>query len=90
MPATSNLKISKLEDLFTVFSGDYVACSGTATYGGGTGNLLGIHFADNANDTKVIIDGGDNGILQLSFHGTYGIAQISDYPFLPKIIQDSL
>ena len=84
MPATSNLKITKLEDLFTVFSGDYVACSGTVTYGGGTGNLLGIHFADNANDTKVIIDGGENGIVQLSFHGTYGVAQIGDYPFQPK------
>lgn len=84
MPATSNLKVSKLEDLFTVFSGDYVACSGTATYGGGTGNLLGIHFADNSNDTKVIVDGGENGIVELGFHSFYGIASVSDNVFQPK------
>lgn len=84
MPATSDLKVANLNDLFTVFSGDYIACSGTVTYGGGTGNLLGIHFGDNSNNTKVIVDGGENGIVELNFHSTYGIASVSDNVFQPK------
>ena len=83
MPATSNLTVHNINELITVFSGDYINCNGTMSYPGGTGQLFGLKVGTSASDTEILFSSG-NGIEDTFELSNYGAIEIIDQVFLPK------
>ena len=83
MPATSNLTVHNINELITVFSGDYINCNGTMSYPGGTGQLFGLKVGTSTSDTEILFSSG-NGIEDTFALSNYGTIEIIDQVFLPK------
>ena len=83
MPATSNLTVHNINELITVFSGDYINCNGTMSYPGGTGQLFGLKVGTSTSDTEILFSSG-NGIENTFGLSNYGTIEIIDQVFLPK------
>ena len=83
MPATSNLTVHNINELITVFSGDYINCNGTMSYPGGDGQLFGLQVGTTESDTYILFSSG-NGIEDTFALSNYGSIEIIDQVFLPK------
>ena len=83
MPATSNLTVHNIDELITVFSGDYINCNGKMSYPGGDGQLFGLQVGTTASDTNILFSSG-NGIEDTFALSNYGAIEIIDQVFLPK------
>ena len=83
MPATSNLTVHNINELITVFSGDYINCNGTMSYPGGDGQLFGLQVGTTESDTYILFSSG-NGIEDTFALSNYGVIEIIDQVFLPK------
>ena len=83
MPATSNLTVHNINELITVFSGDYINCNGNMSYPGGDGQLFGLQVGTTASDTNILFSSG-NGIEDTFALSNYGSIEIIDQVFLPK------
>ena len=83
MPATSNLTIHNINELITVFSGDYINCNGSMSYPGGTGQLFGLKVGTTASDTNILFSSGSS-IDDTFALSNYGGIEIIDQVFLPK------
>ena len=83
MPATSNLNVHNVNELITVFGGDYINCSGTMSYPGGDGQLFGLKVGTTASDTQILFSSG-NGIDDTFALSNYGGIEIIDEVFSPK------
>lgn len=84
MPATSNLPIHNIDDLITVFEGDYIQCVGKMTYPGGTGQLYGLKVGSTLETTKILFSSAPTGIEDDYGLSNYPIREIIDTVFLPK------
>ena len=83
MPATSNLTVHNINELITVFSGDYINCNGNMSYPGGDGQLFGLQVGTTESDTYILFSSG-NGIEDTFALSNYGSIEIIDQVFLPK------
>ena len=83
MPATSNLTIHNINELITVFSGDYINCNGSMSYPGGTGQLFGLKVGTTASDTNILFSSGSS-IDDTFALSNYGGIEIIDQVFLPR------
>ena len=83
MPATSNLTVHNVNELITVFGGDYINCTGTMSYPGGDGQLFGLKVGTTASDTQILFSSG-NGIDDTFALSNYGGIEIIDQVFSPK------
>ena len=83
MPATSNLTVHNINELITVFGGDYINCNGKMSYPGGDGQLFGLQVGTTASDTNILFSSG-NGIEDTFALSNYGRIEIIDQVFLPK------
>ena len=83
MPATSNLTVHNINELITVFSGDYINCNGTMSYPGGDGQLFGLQVGTTESNTYILFSSG-NGIEDTFALSNYGVIEIIDQVFLPK------
>ena len=83
MPATSNLTVHNINELITVFSGDYINCTGNMSYPGGDGQLFGLQVGTTASDTNILFSSG-NGIEDTFALSNYGVIEIIDQVFQPK------
>ena len=83
MPATSNLTVHNINELITVFGGDYINCNGTMSYPGGDGQLFGLQVGTTESDTYILFSSG-NGIEDTFALSNYGAIEIIDQVFLPK------
>ena len=83
MPATSNLTVHNIDELITVFGGDYINCNGNMSYPGGDGQLFGLQVGTTASDTNILFSSG-NGIEDTFALSNYGVIEIIDQVFQPK------
>ena len=83
MPATSNLTFHNINELITVFSGDYINCNGNMSYPGGDGQLFGLQVGTTESNTYILFSSG-NGIEDTFALSNYGAIEIIDQVFLPK------
>lgn len=83
MPATSNLNITSIQDLITVFGGDYIDCNGKMSYPGGDGQLLGLKVGTTESDTQLLFSSGSS-IDDTFALSNYGGIEIIDNVFVPK------
>ena len=83
MPATSNLTVHNINELITVFGGDYINCNGKMSYPGGDGQLFGLQVGTTESDTYILFSSG-NGIDDTFALSNYGVIEIIDQVFLPK------
>ena len=83
MPATSNLTVHNINELITVFGGDYINCTGTMSYPGGDGQLFGLKVGTTASDTNILFSSGSS-IDDTFALSNYGTIEIIDQVFLPK------
>ena len=83
MPATSNLTVHNINELITVFSGDYINCTGNMSYPGGDGQLFGLQVGTTESNTYILFSSG-NGIEDTFELSNYGSIEIIDQVFLPK------
>ena len=83
MPATSNLTVHNINQLITVFSGDYINCNGKMSYPGGHGQLFGLQVGTTESNTYILFSSG-NGIDDTFALSNYGSIEIIDQVFLPK------
>ena len=83
MLATSNLTVHNINELITVFGGDYINCTGNMSYPGGNGQLFGLQVGTTESDTYILFSSG-NGIDDTFALSNYGAIEIIDQVFLPK------
>ena len=83
MPATSNLTVHNINELITVFGGDYIDCTGKMSYPGGDGQLFGLKVGTTKADTKILFSSGSS-IDDAFALSNYGELEIIDEVFLPK------
>ena len=83
MPATSNLTVHNINELITVFGGDYINCNGKMSYPGGDGQLFGLQVGTTESNTYILFSSG-NGIDDTFALSNYGVIEIIDQVFLPK------
>ena len=83
MPATSNLTVHNINELITVFGGDYINCNGKMSYPGGDGQLFGLQVGTTESDTYILFSSG-NGIEDTFALSNYGAIEIIDQVFSPK------
>ena len=83
MPATSNLTVHNINELITVFGGDYINCNGKMSYPGGDGQLFGLQVGTTESNTYILFSSG-NGIEDTFALSNYSGIEIIDQVFLPK------
>ena len=83
MPATSNLTVHNVNELITVFGGDYINCTGNMSYPGGNGQLFGLKVGTTASDTNILFSSGSS-IDDAFALSNYGGIEIIDQVFSPK------